>query len=478
MMLSSVNVNWQRSFRWLCAIVALLVVGIALSYSVVLLPFKLVVATIAVIVVTIVSIVNPAAGLLLLAFFLPFERIGSVDVGGITIRISQVLAIISIGAWLGRGLLLQKFKLRNYPIFLPITAFLVVNVLALSNAPYVQRSLLVLGFTLFTIMVSVALPNVIRHRIQVEQVTYILLASAAIVSIFGIYQFVGDLAGLPTSLTGLRAQYTKDILGFPRIQSTALEPLYFANYLLIPLCLASALWLSRSSKLKAFSLLVLIGMAGLNLVLTVSRGGYIAFIVSCFIIVAAYFRQVLTWRNLITTAVIGTVVTLLALRFLNVGEQLTSFMDHVTNLFGGASYDERVETFVTAETIWTNHPWIGIGPGSFGPFASYHPRIVPGEGYAIVNNEYIELLAETGVFGLLCFLGIMIILLTRSIKAWRCSASDPLLRAILVGLTAALCGILVQYNTFSVLYITHIWFTIGLLIAVQNIILHGDKQTA
>jgi hypothetical protein len=72
----------------------------------------------------------------------------------------------------------------------------------------------------------------------------------------------------------------------------------------------------------------------------------------------------------------------------------------------------------------------------------------------------------------------MLVLLTRSVKAWRKAKSDPLLRAILVGLTAALCGILVQYNTFSVLYITHIWFTIGLLITVQNIILHGNTHTA
>ncbi|EKD76247.1 MAG: hypothetical protein ACD_43C00176G0002 [uncultured bacterium] len=70
----------------------------------------------------------------------------------------------------------------------------------------------------------------------------------------------------------------------------------------------------------------------------------------------------------------------------------------------------------------------------------------------------------------------MLMLFARSIKAWLTATKDPLLRAVLLGLTAALGGILVQYNTFSVLYITHIWFTIGLLITVQNIILHGDKQ--
>ncbi len=453
-----------------------LALAIGLSYGVVFLPFKLLVAFIIGFAISVITVVNPLIGLYLLAFFLPFERIGSVDIGGMTVRISQVLAILSLTAWLGRGLLLQKFKLRSYPIFIPICAFLIINVLALSNAPYLQRSLLVFSFTLFTVILSMAVPNVIRHRNQVAMLIKILLISAAVVCIFGLYQFAGDLVGLPTSLTGLREQYTKDILGFPRIQSTALEPLYFANYLLIPLCLAATLWFSRASKIKSYWLFGLIIIAGLNLVLTVSRGGYIAFAASCMVIVLAYFKQVFTIRNITAGLVICGIVALLALRFLNVGEQLTSFATHVTNLFGGASYEERVETFSSAETIWVNHPWIGIGPGSFGPYSSYHPRIVPNEGYAIVNNEYIELLAETGILGLVCFSIAMLMLFARSIKAWLTATKDPLLRAVLLGLTAALGGILVQYNTFSVLYITHIWFTIGLLITVQNIILHGDKQ--
>jgi len=35
---------------------------------------------------------------------------------------------------------------------------------------------------------------------------------------------------------------------------------------------------------------------------------------------------------------------------------------------------------------------------------------------------------------------------------------------------AAFVGILVQYQTFSILYIMHIWFVIGMLISVQNLI--------
>lgn len=460
---------------WLAVLVSIVCIPL-LAYGVSQGYFKLVLAGIIGLACLGVTLINPIAGMYLLTFFLPFERIGSVDVSGLTIRISQVLAITTVIAWIGRGLIWQRFKLRAYPIIIPIGLFIAINIFSLANSPNFERSVLVLGFIVFTIVVSLMIPNVIRHRAQVERVVSILLISATVVSLFGIFQFLGDYFGLPTSLTGLRPQYTKAILGFPRVQATALEPLYYANYLLIPLGLTLCLWMSRASQIKNYLLLGIILLTGLNLFLTVSRGGYIAFGVMVLFIGLIYYRALLRPRTLLGGIAVVGLVVLLAFRFLNIGEQWSNFAEHVTNIFGGASYAERVETFSIAETIWWQHPWIGIGPGGFGPYAAYHPLITPSEGYKIVNNEYIELLAETGILGLACFIVMIMILLVRSIKAWRAAKQDDYLRAVLVALTATLIAVLVQYNTFSILYITHIWFTMGLLITVQNIILHGDKQ--
>lgn len=420
-------------------------------------------------------IVNPLAGMYYLAFFLPFERIGSVDVAGITIRISQVLALLTTLAWFIRGLALRSFKFRPYPIILPIAGFVSVMLITLVNSPNLQRSIMVLSFILFTIFVSILIPNIIRHRYQVERVVHIVLGSMVVVSSFGLFQFLGDIVGLPTSLTGLRPQYTKDILGFPRIQSTALEPLYFANYLLIPLSLAIALWLKKSGRIKPLWLFGIIVLGSINLILTVARGGYIALAVTVCCLSIAYWRQIFQ-PKIIIPLLIGLLISGgVAYRFLNLTEQLESYTTHVSDLFSGASYEERVETFDIAHRIWQQHPWIGIGPGSFGPYASYHPLIMPSEGYKIVNNEYIELLAETGILGLTCFILMVLILYIRSWKAIQ-HGKDPFLKTVLIALLAAFTGILVQYNTFSVLYIMHIWFTIGFMISVQNILLHGDRQ--
>ena len=279
---------------------------------------------------------------------------------------SQVVAILTITDWCARGLWLGSFKFRPYPLLLPLAGFVAVACLAVTNAPNLQRSVLVTTFILFTIGVSVILPSIIRHTTQVEKLIGILLVSMAVVCVFGIYQFLGDIAGLPTSLTGLRPQYTKDILGFPRIQSTALEPLYFANYLLLPLSITIGLWLSRSSRFKPLWLLLLVLLGGVNFILTVSRGGYIALAATLGILALVYIKQLLQPRILIPIMLCLVIAGGVAYRFLNLTEQLETYTTHVTNIFGGASFEERVETYTIAERIWLQHPWIGIGPGSFG----------------------------------------------------------------------------------------------------------------
>lgn len=466
--LAHVKQNW---IWWICCSATAIGLGSIAAYT----SGQYVFAGLVALACGIAIALNPMAGIYLLTFFLPFERIGSVDIAGITIRISQVVAVCTVLVWCIRGLRLGSFKFRSYPLLFPLTIFLIVMVIGLVNAPNLERSIVVTLFIFFTAGVSMILPSIVRHTVHVEKVVTILLVSMLVVCLFGVYQFFGDIAGLPTNLTGLRPQYTKDILGFPRIQSTALEPLYFANYLLIPLSLAISLWLSRASRMKPLWLLTLVILGGINSILTVSRGGYIALAVTGCCLAIVYWKKLFRPRiiipGLLCVAIAGGVIY----RFLNLTEQVEGFTEHVTNIFGGASYDERIETFAIAEEIFWQHPWIGIGPGSFGPYASFHPMIVPSEGYKIVNNEYIELLAETGVFGFSAIVVLIVMLYLRSWKAIR-KTKHLFLKATLIALVAAFTGILVQYNTFSVLYIMHIWFTIGLMVSIQNIILHGDYQ--
>jgi len=457
---------------------ATVVLAVVISFFNVNLPIYIFIGLMAFGVISFFIFKNPITGLYLITFFLPFERIGAYQLGGYTIRISQVLFIILLLVWLSRLIFQRKFDFAKNPLIIPLVIFLLINILSLQNAPNLERSLLVLAFIVFTILLSLVIPNLLRGKKTIEKTILILLVSAFLVSIFGIFQFLGDMAGLPTTITGLRNLYTKEVLGFPRIQSTAHEPLYFANYLLIPLSLAFSLFLSGRGKIKWGWLLILLILGMINLVLTVSRGGYLALAVVILIVSLIYFRKVFTLRNLIILAAVLIIVWLVVVRALGFGGEIFNldiFKEHVANVFYGPSYQERIDTFENAMTAWREHPILGIGPGGFGPYMTPHPYYML-KSWKIVNNEFIEILAENGILGLLAFCLIILVLLARSIKAV-IKAQDKYLKAIMIALFAAFIGVIVQYQTFSTLYIMHVWFLVGLMVAVQNLVLANKNLT-
>ena len=153
----------------------------------------------------------------------------------------------------------------------------------------------------------------------------------------------------------------------------------------------------------------MLGAGYLALLLTVARGGYIAFAASIATLAVLHVRTLVQPRTIVF-AIIAIFFGGIAFSFLSDGEVINQALEHVTNLFSGASYSERVHMYEIALNAFTQHPWLGVGPGGFGPFASIHPYVIPSDGWNIVNNEYLELLAENGVLGLITMLTIFVLL--------------------------------------------------------------------
>lgn len=477
--------NWIKKNRSTLILVGALVLGVGTSSILAKLDsmlLALLVAAIAGVVLFALLLQRPFWGVLLIFFLLPFERIGALEVGGFTLRASQVVALVTLIAFVWDRLASRKFSFRPNPMAAPVLVFLLVNLFSLFSALNFVRGAEVYLFTLFVVLLFLVIPQLVVTKAQVEKMLRALFIAAVLVSIFGIYQFVGDLIGLPRSLTGLSVLYTKDNFGFPRIQSTALEPLYFANYLLIPLNIALAFMTTKLQKQRTWLWLGIIMLLGINFVLTISRGAYIGMIASILTLCVIHYRTVFSRKNLALYGVIFgvaffAVVSLLGLSS-NAKRTIANFRQHAVNVTSGASVVERETTIWQALDAWKEHPFLGIGPGNFGPLVARNPLKTPEKGWLIVNNETVELLTETGIVGLFTFIVAIYVLLARSILAIR-RCLDPWLKAVLVGVFTAMIGILVQYQTFSTLYILHIWALMGFLIALQNMVLQkdlGDSQ--
>lgn len=431
------------------------------------------------------SLWHPKIGVYVIAFLLPFERIGSVDLGGITIRASQVVLLAALLGWV-MALLFRRERLRMHlPTYVPMVLFLAIAVLSLTQAENLMRGILVLVFTVFVMMLPLLLPNVLRTPADIRKVVSLLLLSAALTSAFGLYQFAGDMLGLPPEITGLREKYTKDVFGFPRVQSTALEPLYFANYLLIPLAIVLVSFLFRRPSrgrpflrpLYAFPLLMMMLLA---LVLTLSRGGFLAAGALASLVFGVWVLDGVHWRRILLLAAAGATAlggAYGALLLTGKEKNVTAFVEQATTFTEGVGALERFSTYDQAGRLFLDHPWLGVGIGNFGPAVASTPWTQPEGGWLIVNNEYLELLAEMGVPGLLAFLAIIVTLVLSSVRSLR-EGKDPALRLLLFAFLAALFGILVQYQTFSILFILHIWFAVGMILAVQQVLVQKASTVA
>ena len=174
---------------------------------------------------------SPELGWLLIIFFLPFERVPSYEVAGVNLKINTLIGFLTLISWV-LALMFSPKKYKVQPNFLsiPLSLFVLALMISLAQAENFSRAISVLIFILFTLALSVLAVNMVHSRETLRQSVIILFLAGAVVGLFGLFQFGGDVFGLPRSLTLLKEGYTSAVFGFPRVQAFSMEPLYFANF--------------------------------------------------------------------------------------------------------------------------------------------------------------------------------------------------------------------------------------------------------
>ena len=431
---------------------------------------------------------NPKWGVLLLIFLLPFERIPSWDMPlewGITLRLSQVAGLILIIAFIGQLAAgkISWLKLKGYlknPVIISILAYLLVALLSVSWAVDREKAFLVTSFTFFTALCGFLVFFWLNSKKILPKIEQVLFWAVLLVTLFGIYQFVADTFNLPIFWSGLLERYTKIVLGFPRVQATALEPLFLANFLLIPFGLFSALFLTKKSRLSNRKLVLALILIVTTLVLTVARGGYLASAILLTLVVLFLVRSY-SWQRL--TKFLGVVlIGVILAGLLIVGSSYWSYGNRsgLDKLLAHSSQitTEQRDKLTARGELWSwafqafkEKPITGVGAGNFGPWMGT-------QGYPwrqrTVNNEPLEILAENGILGAIPIVLMTLYIILGSIKSYK--RGSPRIQPWLAGLLAAFLAIWAQYMTFSTLYITHFWVLIGLLLAIQQMTLKYSKS--
>jgi len=429
---------------------------------------------------------QPQWAILAIIFLLPFERIPAWNMPwewGITLRLSQVVAIILVIVFIIK--LINKqidfSRVKSFFQYSAVKAILLYLVLLLVSVIWAidkEKTFLVFAFTSFTFIVGFLVyywlnikGNKIGNKHFFQRIEKVLFYSMILIAIFGLYQFLADSFGLNQFFSGLNSRYIQEVMGFPRVQAFSLEPLFLANYLLIPLGVLLGLFFTDRSKLLNWQFNLAIISICIILILTVSRGGYIAasFLV---ILLAIIFKKQYSVTKLFK--LIGLMIAGIALAFILVltssylitgsASGANNFLAHSSQVESeqGEKINSRQGTWIWAWKAFKEQPILGVGAGNFGPWMVEH-------GFSgrqrVVNNQLLEVFTETGIVGGLLILWFIYSLFASVIKAYKKNKAIvwPI---ILIMIFSAFW---VQYLSFSTLYIMHFWVVVGLILVSLDI---------
>ena len=423
---------------------------------------------------------NPELGLGLIGFFLPFERIPTIELGGLNLKINYILIIVVLFSYLAAKAIRRDLKIPNDPIRYFLFIFAFSFLLSYTQAINKQRAVEVMISFILMLVVYLTVTLVAQSRKAIEYALRGIIWGAVVAGIVGIFQFLGDMAGLPTAITFLKPGYDKSTMGFARVMAFSQEPLYFANYIFIPGLIAFILLLRGqiTKFIGRFPAVLLLLILLLDFVLAISRGAYLAAGIVFILILISQASLIFRIKTMfISVAILLTVVCGSYLYLVkSESDALDNFIEHMlVRDVKGESVVSRLDATEEAYNMFINHPVLGVGPGNYGPIVQNDPIEKPESGWFIVNNEYMEILAENGLVGIITFLVLIAVVLWRSILAFF-RARDEFMKSLLLGMIFALIAILIQYAFFSTIYIFHIWFLIGLIAAVSNFVLNKNVK--
>jgi O-antigen ligase len=290
--------------------------------------------------------------------------------------------------FVGRKLIKPDFSFLKFSPNLFLLSFLVFNAASLVNSgEFLHISLRALSgkwlqyISIYIIVQdTVSSPGIFKRAIQVF--------------LFG--SFLAMLSGLSQYFFNAEFLRGKDIAavhgGISAITSSFNHYNDFGGYLVVVFGMLTALLLAREyfdSKTLVLSVLTVITL--LSIILTFSRGSWLA------MVIATLFTVLLSKR--FKKAMILVFTLILTFLFVPV------VRDRLFFIFQSGGDSNRFLIWSAIIQMIEDHPFLGMGVGTFmANFCSYLPDLSP----YYAHNCYLQIWAETGIFSLFNFLAFIV----------------------------------------------------------------------
>ncbi len=355
-------------------------------------------------------------------------------------------------------------------LLLSVVVFFAINLISVGFSPYIMASLK--GFSkliIYFLAYMVFMVNLGTMK-NLRLVLWAMIFSSAIVSAYGCYQFYikvepyqGALWDDPNAMT----------FKTTRVYSFLKNPNLLAGYLIPTISFSTAFYFLNIGWRK---LLILASLAVQVpcLYFTYSRGGWLAvlgilgtFAIGSFFI---YYEKIMKSKN-VKLFFVGSII-LGILAFIGLLIKSPATLERFTSIFtsrGHSSNSFRMNVWISCWHIFQDNLLIGIGPGNTTFEKIYPLYMFSGFKALSAYNIFLETAVETGLVGLISFIGMMALHILRAF--WGIVAKTSYnTRMLLLGSLAGLIGLIIQGMADTVWYRPQVHILLWFIMAIITIV--------
>ena len=358
------------------------------------------------------------------------------------------------------------------PLHLVIMLYWGAMLLATALSPVKVAALIGLAKLTLNIFLFMLLARILRIKELRSGLILVYLLTALIVSAYGIRQWFFGAEALATWVDP-----ESNMAGATRVYSYLKNPNLLAGYLMPAMtfsAMAVFVWPKWLPKLLAVVMYVANSAC---LILTLSRGGWLGFVVSSFVMIVLLVfwwnpRFPKFWQRWALPLLLGgsaAMVVAAVVLVPSVRERVVSMVD----LRGDSSNNFRMNVYEAVFKMIKARPITGIGPGNEA-FNLIYPLYQRPEYTALsAYSIYFETMVEAGIFGIASFLWILVVAFQQGwvqLGRLRDRVSETMAADgyWLIGAVAAIAGLLMQGAFDTVWYrpqISTLWWMLLAVVA-------------
>ncbi|MBN1688129.1 MAG: O-antigen ligase family protein [Candidatus Omnitrophica bacterium] len=374
-----------------------------------------------------------------LVAYIPFSKILPGDFGGLAVafNMTNLLMFFIILVWLSGRYSAGEPLWCPSPLNLPIILFIMLGALAvmrgISYGPgYLSYTLTGFKRWMTPIVLYFLVLNTVKDKENIRNVVITMMIVCTIVGLMATWDYmnIGEVSDLEKARIGGISDHSNSLAAF------------FNYYMFLPF----GFFLLNMHRPRYWLLLIPFLICFRGIMVTFSRGGYLAFALGLYAI--TFFRsKILFVLLLLATLVIYANPILLpaGIRY-RMGQtyEKHTYGDEYSTENLEASSKNRVEVWKGALEMIAEHPFFGVGYGLFLPMIRFYWS---GGTPIDAHNTYLIIGAEMGLPTLFIFLLIIAMAIWYSRKLYLIS-SDHFSRAVALGFLGGLFGLLMS-NMFG-----------------------------